>query len=92
MLTSVPNIISDNVKFRISRNGIVDESDASLTIIDVPTNLSVYWPCPDSINASWSAVNGATSYEVSMLGRNTWIQFIRLITQMFGLLILTLIL
>ena len=64
----VPSIISDEVRVRISRNGISDESNANLTIVDVP-NVSVNWICPDSIYVNWSTVAGATSYEVSMLGQ-----------------------
>ena len=68
-LISVPNIVSDNVKVRVSRNSFSDESNDYFTIIDVPTNFDVYWPCPDSLNFSWNAVNSATSYEISMLGQ-----------------------
>ena len=64
----VPSIISDEVRIRISRNGVIDESDANLTILDVP-NVSVNWICPDSIYVNWTTVAGATSYEVSMLGQ-----------------------
>ena len=65
---SVPNNITENAMIRISRNGYSDQSDESFTIINVPQNVSVNWICPDSIFVSWSAVSGATSYEVSMLG------------------------
>ena len=68
-LISVPNVASDNVKVRVSRNSFSDESDDYFTIIDVPTNFDVYWPCPDSLYFSWNAVNSATSYEISMLGQ-----------------------
>lgn len=64
----VPSIISDEVRVRISRNGVIDESDANITILDVP-NVSVNWICPDSIYVNWTTVAGATSYEVSMLGQ-----------------------
>jgi len=66
---SIPNSVSDNVKLRVSRNSYSDESDDYLTIIDVPTNFNIYWPCPDSLNFSWNSVNSATSYEISMLGQ-----------------------
>ena len=66
---SIPNSVSDNVKLRVSRNSFSDESDDYFTIIDVPTNFDVYWPCPDSLYFSWNAVNSATSYEISMLGQ-----------------------
>jgi PKD repeat protein len=66
--SSVPNVVSDVAKVRISRNGIIDESDENFTIISVPQNIVVEWLCPDSIYVSWDVVSGATSYEVSMLG------------------------
>ena len=65
----VPNIVTDNALIRITANNNISQSLFPFTIIDVPSNLSVYWPCPDSINVSWNAVNGATSYEISMLGQ-----------------------
>jgi len=65
----VPNIVSDQARIRISRNGISDESDTSFTIVKVPSNLNINWICPDSIYVSWNSVSGATSYEVSMLGQ-----------------------
>ena len=65
----VPNIVTDQARIRISRNGILDESDSDFTIVKVPNNLNVNWICPDSIYVSWNNVNGATSYEVSMLGQ-----------------------
>ena len=68
ILNPSPSVNSDNVKVRISRNGVSDVSDEPFTIVNVPQNISVNWICPDSIYVSWNAVNGATSYEVSMLG------------------------
>ncbi len=65
---SVPNTISDMVKIRVSRGGSSDISDENFTIVGVPQNVFVDWICPDSIYVFWSVVNGATSYEVSMLG------------------------
>lgn len=65
----VPNIVTDQARIRISRNGFLDESDSDFAIVKVPNNLNVNWICPDSIYLSWNNVNGATSYEVSMLGQ-----------------------
>ncbi|MEC9209983.1 MAG: S8 family serine peptidase [Bacteroidota bacterium] len=67
-LGSIPNIVTDNAKVRISRNGFSDESDNFFSIINVPQNVVIDWICPDSIYVFWDAVSGATSYEVSMLG------------------------
>ena len=64
----VPNNVTNEAKIRISRNNIFDESDANFTIVKVPNNISVNWICPDSIYIDWNNVNGATEYEVSMLG------------------------
>lgn len=64
----VPNSVTNQAKIRVSRNGFSDESDANFTIIGVPQNLTVNWICPDSIFVLWNVVNGATNYEVSMLG------------------------
>ena len=65
----VPNLVTDEARIRISRNGFASESNYNFTIIDVPNSFNVNWVCPDSIFVSWSAVNGATSYEISMLGQ-----------------------
>ena len=65
----VPNTVTNEAKIRISRNGFIDVSDANFTILNVPQNVNVNWICPDSIYVSWSAVNGATGYEVSMIGQ-----------------------
>ena len=64
----VPNTITNQALVRISRGNSVSQSNSSFTIIDVPSNLSVYWPCPDSINVSWNSVSGASSYQINMLG------------------------
>ena len=64
----VPNSVANQAKVRVSRNGFSDESDANFTIVGVPQNVTVNWICPDSIYVLWNAVNGATDYEVSMLG------------------------
>ena len=45
----------------------MSQSHENFTVVDVPANLSVYWPCRDSINISWSSVSGATGYVVRML-------------------------
>ncbi len=65
---TVPNTITNEAKVRVSRNGFMDESDADFTIVGVPQNVTVNWICPDSIYVLWNTVNGATEYEVSMLG------------------------
>ena len=66
---TVPNDVTANALIRINSSNNSSQSSAPFTIIDVPNNLSIYWPCPDSINVSWNSVSNATSYEVSMLGQ-----------------------
>lgn len=63
-----PTTVTGLAKVRVSRNGISGESDTVFTVIDVPTNLQFDWICPDSANIKWNPVNGATAYEISMLG------------------------
>ena len=41
----VPNSVTSQAKIRISRGNSVSESTNNFSIISVPTNLSVYWPC-----------------------------------------------
>ena len=71
---NIPSLINglpyatNQARIRISRNGVVAESDTNFTIIDVP-DVTVDWICPDSIYVIWNTVTGATAYEVSMLGQ-----------------------
>ena len=64
----VPSTVTNQALIRISRGNSVSQSHENFTVVDVPANLSVYWPCRDSINISWSSVSGATGYVVRMLG------------------------
>ena len=64
----VPSTVSGAVKMRISRNGFTDETDSSFAIIGVPSNITVNWACPDSMQISWNAVTGAAGYKVYALG------------------------
>jgi hypothetical protein len=59
---------SGNYKMRISRGTISDESDTTFSIIKVPTNLLITSICPTSVELTWTAAAGATSYEVYKLG------------------------
>lgn len=65
---SVPSVVSGEVLVRVSRGGLSSTSDAVFSIIPTPINLNVDWVCVDSLQLSWNAVAGATSYEVSQLG------------------------
>jgi subtilisin family serine protease len=65
---TVPSTVSGEVLVRVTRGTLTSTSDAVLSIIPTPTNLSVDWVCVDSLQLSWSSVSGATGYEVSQLG------------------------
>lgn len=65
---NVPNTVTGEALVRITRGTDVSESEAVFSIVGQPQNLNVAWTCPDSIMLDWSPVNGATSYEVSLLG------------------------
>ncbi|MEO8086902.1 MAG: S8 family serine peptidase [Bacteroidota bacterium] len=64
----VPNSVSGNCIFRVTRSTFSDVSDANFSIISTPSNLHVVWACVDSVKLAWDAVNGAAGYEASMLG------------------------
>jgi len=63
-----PNIISGQCRVKISRGIYAAESDTNFSIIARPFNLQVGWVCPDSVQLNWTAVAGATSYDIFRLG------------------------
>ncbi|MCB9232296.1 MAG: PKD domain-containing protein [Bacteroidia bacterium] len=72
----VPSITPTGLcRVRVTRGTSTDQSDANFSIINVPTNLTVPWACPDTFLLSWNPVAGATGYEVSMLG-NKYMDFV----------------
>lgn len=54
---------------RVSRNSVSDVSDGPFNIMSMPTALKVDWACPDSMQVSWASANGATSYDVFVVGQ-----------------------
>lgn len=64
---NVPNVVTAQAKIRISRSGLVTESD-SFSIIDIPTNLSMSDKCAGIGTLTWNAVPGADAYDVFALG------------------------
>lgn len=63
-----PNTVTGEAKIRVTRGAQSDESDAVFSLLDAPTGLTFNWSCPDSLNFGWNPVQGATHYEVYMLG------------------------
>ncbi len=65
---AIPSTVSDRVQLRISRGLQSDVTDANLSILGVPSNLTLDYVCIDTLQLSWTAAAGATGYEVSKLG------------------------
>lgn len=57
-------------RVRITR-GAQSSQSANFTIAGVPANLQTEWVCATETRLKWSAVTGATSYEVFQLGTQT---------------------
>ncbi len=64
----VPAEVSGQVRIRISRAGVMDESDANLSIAPLVQNIEATSICPDSMTLTWDVVNVATGYDVFALG------------------------
>ena len=66
----IPNTVTGKARVRVSRAGSIGESYENFTIMNRPENLSIDRVCYSSstIEFSWSAVTGATSYDVYLLG------------------------
>lgn len=66
--TPPASLQTGQMKMRISRGAVSDESDTLFTIFKVPTDLSVDTACGNIFHLIWSPVAGATGYRVFMLG------------------------
>jgi hypothetical protein len=67
---NVPNILSGEVRVRVTRGGSQGESEVNLSIMERPQNIEVYRVCENTntVVLRWDAVPGATEYDVFMLG------------------------
>ncbi|WEK36301.1 MAG: S8 family serine peptidase [Candidatus Pseudobacter hemicellulosilyticus] len=65
---TVPNIISTEVLVRVTSNsaGYTDQSSQRFTILDT-NRVTMTRPCPGFVQLNWSAVDGASSYDVLQL-------------------------
>lgn len=59
---------SGQARLRVTRGSQQDESDANFSIVRVPTGLVASAVCRTSTTLEWTAVAGATSYDVLRLG------------------------
>ncbi|MDX1903522.1 MAG: S8 family serine peptidase, partial [Thermonemataceae bacterium] len=64
---NVPNVSTSEALVRVSRSGKTGQSIANFSIAAPPSNLSFSADC-NGIQLSWSAVAGASSYEIYRLG------------------------
>ena len=64
----IPNQHFEEVKIKVERGSISDESDDYFTIIKDPDYLSVDSVCLCYLTISWDSVPGADRYEVMVLG------------------------
>ncbi|MDX1683738.1 MAG: S8 family serine peptidase [Saprospiraceae bacterium] len=65
---TVPNEVSSNCKVRVSRGSTSAVNEDNFSIIGTPTGLRVNRVCPEFVQLSWGEVEGATSYDIYMLG------------------------
>lgn len=62
-----PLMVTSEARIRISQGGQNTTSD-KFNIIPRPGNITVVTACPDSMLLTWNVVNGATHYDVLILG------------------------
>jgi len=63
-----PSVTSGNCLVRVTRGAEFGESDEPFSIHQVPTGLSLVEGPGSSVDVSWNAVSGATSYNIYLLG------------------------
>lgn len=64
---NIPNVQSGQVRVRVSKGSLQSQSIANFSIMPFPSGFTASAGC-SGVNLSWTAVSGATSYEVFRLG------------------------
>lgn len=64
----VPDTVSGNVLIRVTNGSTSGVSAHPFSIISTPSNITTSFVCPDSIGLTWTAVPGATEYEIYVMG------------------------
>jgi len=64
---SVPSISSGQARVRVTRGAATDMSDTTFVILGVPV-ITITSVCAGTSEVSWSAISGATGYDVYKLG------------------------
>lgn len=65
---SVPSNVTGEALIRVTRGSYSDTSDETFSIAELVNNMELTQVCPDNATFAWSAVVGAESYDVYMLG------------------------
>ncbi|CAM3358018.1 S8 family serine peptidase [Aequorivita lipolytica] len=65
---SIPNSVTGDALIRVSNGASQDVSDSTFSIAPLVNNVQVTQVCPDEATFSWSAVTGAESYDLYLLG------------------------
>jgi PKD repeat protein len=65
---NIPNDVSGQVRVRVTRDNVSDESDANFSIAYVPTNVNIVQVCPDYVRIDWTPAPGANKYDIFVLG------------------------
>lgn len=65
----VPSTMTGEAWVRISRDGSASQTMAPITIVPVPTGLTVDWACDNALHLSWNEVFGASGYTIYKLGQ-----------------------
>ncbi|MCP4442707.1 MAG: S8 family serine peptidase [Aureispira sp.] len=70
-VVTVPSVTTGNYMLRITRGAFSDATDTTVSVIGIPSNLSVDRVCytASAIKVKWSPVANATSYDVFKLGQ-----------------------
>lgn len=65
---TIPANITSEARIRVSRGLVNGISEQTFSIIGLPSGITFLYVCPDSVQLSWTGVNGAVGYEISRLG------------------------
>ncbi|SRX52782.1 S8 family serine peptidase [Aequorivita sp. CIP111184] len=65
---NVPDDVGGNMLLRVTRGSYQDVSDTTFNIARITNNYNIVEVCPESAYFEWSAVDGAESYDLYLLG------------------------
>lgn len=65
---TIPNMVTGDAQIRIIRGNNTGQSQADFSILGRPENITLSKVCPTSIRIEWDTLDGATEYDVFILG------------------------